>query len=368
MNISMDTARKLRDEYGTPLLVVSRRKIVEKFQLLKEYLPQVDMYYAVKANPHPEILKVIAACNPYFDVCSRNEIESVLGLGVPGDNMIHTNPIKKQQDIEHAVEQGIYWFVVDNRYELKKFIPYRDRVKLLMRLSFPNPDCVVNLSYKFGIDPEHALDLAFEARDMGLDVKGLCFHVGSQNVNPYKYVDAIVECRRIFNLLALKGMYLEVLDIGGGFPVEYLESILPMRSFFEPIKDALDRYFGNVRIIAEPGRFVVGDACDLLTSVVGKSYRNNIWWYYIDDGLYGSFSGKVFDHCDYPVLAERQGEREQCIIAGPTCDSFDIIYHNLAMPHLEIGDMLVVPCMGAYTNCSATNFNGVPPANLIVVD
>lgn len=358
----------MRDEHGTPLLVVSRRRIKEKFQILKEYLPQVKPYYAVKANPNQEILRIIAEENPYFDVCSNTEISLLQEIGVRGENMIHTNPIKKEQDIQFAWERGVRWFVFDNEWELAKFCPWRREVKLLMRLSFPNPDCVVNLSYKFGVDPENAVDLALKAKEMGLKVEGLCFHVGSQSLNPYKYVDAIVECRRIFNLLALKGMMLSVLDIGGGFPVEYVESIIPLRSFFEPIADAVERYFSNTRVISEPGRFVVGDAVDLIVSVIGKSRRNNVWWYYVDDGLYGSFSGKVFDHCDYPLLTEKKGPREQCIVAGPTCDSFDIVYQNSALPGLELGDILVVPSMGAYTSCSATNFNGFLPAKTVVID
>jgi len=364
----MKEARKLKDEYGTPLMVISRRRIEERFQVLNDYLPQVQMYYAVKANPNPEILTIIKRVNPYFDVCSNAEIQTAIGLGVRGQDMIHTNPIKKEQDIRFSLERGVNWFVFDNEYELSKFVDLKDQVNLLLRVSFPNPDCVVNLSYKFGVDPAHAVDLALKARDMGIMVRGLCFHVGSQSLNPFKYVDAIRECKRIFNLLALKGMILEVLDIGGGFPAEYVEHIIPVRNFFEPIAEALNRYFPNTRIIAEPGRFVVANAVDLVLTVVGKSNRENVWWYYVDDGLYGSFSGKVFDHCDYPLLSERQGAREQCIVAGPTCDSFDIIYQNSALPRLEIGDMLVVPAMGAYTSCSATNFNGFPPARSIVID
>lgn len=364
----MQQARQLKEEHGSPLMVVSRTRIQEKFQILEEYLPMVQMYYAVKANPNEKILEIVKSCNATFDICSNAEIDIVKSIGVSGGDLIHTNPIKKEQDIKYSLEQGVKWFVFDNEYELQKFIPYKDQVNLLMRLSFPNPDCVVNLSYKFGVDPGHAEDLAMKASEMGLNVKGICFHVGSQSLNPYKYVDAIVECRRIFNLLALRGLYLEVLDIGGGFPVEYVENIIPLRNFFEPIAEALERYFHNIRVIAEPGRFVAGDAVDLILTVVGKSNRDNVWWYYVDDGLYGSFSGKVFDHCDYPLLTERKGDREQCIVAGPTCDSFDIIYQNSAMPRLEIGDILMVPSMGAYTSCSSTHFNGFRPAKTIVVD
>ncbi|MGE5371699.1 MAG: type III PLP-dependent enzyme [Solirubrobacterales bacterium] len=368
MNITMEEARRLRDQYGTPLLVVSRSRIMEKFQILKDYLPRIGMYYAVKANPNKEILKIIDSCNSYYDVCSDWEIETVMELGVPGERMIHTHPMKKPENIQFAIERGIKWFVFDNEWELSKFLPYKDKINLLMRLSFPNPDCMVNLSYKFGVDPVSALPLALRAREMGLKVKGLCFHVGSQSPNPYKHVEAIIECRRLFNLMTLEGFQLEVVDIGGGFPVEYTDGIMPFKSFFEPIQEACSRYFGSVRVIAEPGRFVVGDGVDLILSVVGKSRRSDIWWYYLDDGVYGSFSGKVFDHCDYRMRSEKEGPREQCIVAGPTCDSFDIIYHNSTLPSLEIGDMLLVPSMGAYTSCSSTSFNGILPARTVVVD
>lgn len=367
-NISMAAAQRLRKTHGTPLLVVSRSRIIEKIEILKYYLPQVTMYYAVKANPNQEVLKIIQSRNSTFDVCSNWEIDVLKDMGVGGSDMIHTHPIKKAESIRFALENGVKWFVFDNEYELEKFVPYKDQVNLLMRLSFPNPDCVVNLSYKFGIDPEHAISLAVKARDMGLSVKGLCFHVGSQSLNPFKHVDAITECRRLFNLLTVEGFSLEMVDIGGGFPVEYVENIMPMRNFFEPIAEAVEKYFGNVRVIAEPGRFIVGDAIDLILTVSGKSKRNNVWWYYVDDGVYGSFSGKVFDHCDYPLSTDVKGGREQCIVAGPTCDSFDIIYQNSSLPQMEVGDMLVVPSMGAYTSSSATNFNGILPAKTVVVD
>ena len=158
-----------------------------------------------------------------------------------------------------------------------------------------------------------------------------------------------------------------MLDIGGGFPAEYVENIIPVRNFFRPIAEALNRFFPNIRIIAEPGRFLVANAVNLILTVIGKSNRANVWWYYVDDGLYGSFSGKVFDHCDYPLLAERQGDREQCIVAGPTCDSFDIIYQNSSLPGWRLAHP-GGPGYGSLYRCSATNFNGLPPAKTIVID
>ncbi|NSW83320.1 MAG: type III PLP-dependent enzyme [Syntrophothermus sp.] len=368
LRLSFDEAKKLKEKWGTPLMVVSRREIGEKFAILNDYLPGVKMYYAVKANAHPDVLKTVKEFTDRFDICSPQEILAAKSIGVQSENMIHTNPVKKPEDIRFAVEQGVRWFVFDNEYELEKFKSYGSDINLLLRLSFPNPDCVVNLSYKYGVPPDEATGLVIKAAEMGLAVRGLCFHVGSQNLNPYKYTDAIAECKRVFNSLALHGIYLDYLDIGGGFPVEYIEPIMPLRRFFSPIQEALDSYFPNITVIAEPGRFIIGDAVNLVMTVVGKSKRNNVWWYYVDDGLYGSFSGRLYDHCDYLILSEREGPREQCIIAGPTCDSFDVIYHNTVMPQLEIGETLIALSMGAYTTASSSNFNGYPPARTVIVD
>lgn len=366
--LTFEEAKRLKEQFSTPLMVVSRKEIGEKFSLLSDYLPGVQPYYAVKANAHPEVLEVVKQHTPKFDICSPEEILRVKSIGVDGNNMIHTNPIKKPEDIRFALGQGVKWFVFDNECELEKFKPYEKDVNLMLRLSFPNTDCVVNLSYKFGVPADEAANLVVKATEMGLKVRGLCFHVGSQNLNPYKYTDAIAECKRVFNDLALQGIFLDYLDIGGGFPVEYIESITPLSSFFTPIQEALDSYFPATTIIAEPGRFIVGDAANLILTVVGKSKRNNVWWYYVDDGLYGSFSGRIYDHCDYTILTDRDGPREQCIIAGPTCDSFDVIYHHSVMPELHVGDTLIALSMGAYTTCSASHFNGYPPARTIIVD
>jgi ornithine decarboxylase len=207
-----------------------------------------------------------------------------------------------------------------------------------------------------------------EARALGMSVVGLCFHVGSQSLNPYIYVDTILVCKKIYDLCALAGIKMEVLDIGGGFPVRYVEKVMPIGKFCEPIRNALKNYFPNTRIIAEPGRAICGDGVVLVTRVIGKSVRNNVQWYYIDDGLYNSFSGRVFDQANYRIVAGRTKGFSRCILAGPTCDSFDVISSDLVLPELEIGDILLVPCMGAYTNVSATEFNLLPKAKMISIN
>jgi len=261
----------------------------------------------------------------------------------------------------------VRWFVVDNADEVAKLARVAPGSNVLVRLKVSTRNAVVDLSYKFGARPEDALELLRKTNQEGLVVRGLSFHVGSQCTNPYSFVETIVTCRTLFNHASLLGMTLDTLDIGGGFPVSYLEAVMPVEQFAEPIAAALRQYFGRYRVIAEPGRFLVGDAVTLIVQVIGRSVRDEIKWYYIDDGLYGSFSGKLYDHCDYPLTVEKEGRKELCVIAGPTCDSFDVVYSNRALPDLAIGDLLLFDGMGAYTNASATHFNGLSPARLVVV-
>jgi len=209
------------------------------------------------------------------------------------------------------------------------------------------------------------------ARSLGLRVAGLSFHVGSQSRRPDTKLRAIEACAAL--LEERLGLGLEapaMLDIGGGFPIDYLEPAQPIDEFCAPIRRALAGLPEGTRVIAEPGRFIVGPAGTLLTSVMGRAQRDGRWWYYLDDGLYGSFSGQLFDHARYPIepLRAGSGEREHAVLAGPTCDSIDVIAEDIELPLLQAGDILVGRQMGAYTTASATDFNFFPRARTVVVN
>jgi ornithine decarboxylase len=235
-------------------------------------------------------------------------------------------------------------------------------------MSIQNPACLVNLSHKFGVNPADAYDLVAAAAEKGLCVKGLSFHIGSQAENPLKYIEALQYCRDICKKAALAGSPLEIIDIGGGFPTRYLAPVMPLDQFCRPVQEYLERYFRGYRVIAEPGRVICGSTMTLAARIVGKSCREGVWWYYLDEGLYGCFSGKVYDHTDYPVIVSRQGPVQKSVLAGPTCDSTDVVYESIALPQLHVGDVLFFEAMGAYTNASASNFNGFPKAKVVVVD
>lgn len=361
-------ALALARTHGTPVLLLSESRARESCRTLTRSLPGVTLYYAVKANPHPELLRIVRDEGCCFDVCTNGEIDLVREQGVDGQQCIHTHPVKRDGDIRYALDFGISTFVADNAWELDKLAPYRDRVKVLIRLSIQNPQCLVNLSHKFGVPPQDAMGLIRKALDKKVPVDGISFHIGSQNENVLKYVEALEYCRDICRMAALEGITLNTIDIGGGFPVDYTTPVLPVARFCEPINEYLERYFANYRILAEPGRYLSGPSMTLVARVIGKTIRDGVRWYFIDDGLYGSFSGKVFDHAEYPMHVPRKGKRHLSTIAGPTCDSFDVVYENVGLPELHIGDVLLFGAMGAYTNASATTFNGMPPADIVLVD
>ncbi|MDG5815270.1 type III PLP-dependent enzyme [Chitinispirillales bacterium ANBcel5] len=360
--------RELVAEHGTPTLFLSKSRLKDNYRTLSEALPGVDLYYAVKSNAHPQILSILDSQNSFFDVCSNGEIDLIKQQGISATRCIHTHPIKRDNDIRYALKYGITVFVVDNEDELLKFLPYRENVELLVRMSIQNPGCLVNLSHKFGVAPEETFKLIRKAHELGIRVKGISFHTGSQNESSLKYIEALEYCRDICTKAALEGINLEVIDIGGGFPIKYLSPVLPMAAFCQPINDYLSRYFSNYRIIAEPGRILSGPSMSLATRIMGRSLRNGVWWYYLDEGVYGSFSGKVYDHADYPMFVAKEGPRYNSVLAGPTCDSIDVLYENISLPLMEIGDLLLFESMGAYTTASASEFNGFEKAKVVVVE
>jgi len=360
-------------EHGAPLLLLSTQAIRQQYRTLKQALPGVDLHYALKPLPHPAVVAALRDEGSSFDLATNGEVDVVREAGVPPSRTIHTHPIKRDGDISYALQYGCTTFIFDNPYELPKFLPYRDRVELLMRLSFRSKDAVVDLSLKFGVQPADALDLLRKAVGMGLKVRGLSFHVGSQTLNAFKYMEAIGFCRQLFNLAALDGVVLDTLDIGGGYPVPYIEPVMPIQYYCHPIASELERQFPNTRLIAEPGRFISAPAMTLVSSVMGKAERQGRMWYYLDDGLYGSYSGKLYDHADYQFmpLSKLEGKNapeRMSVVAGPTCDSIDVVYDNIMLPELECGELVVSPMMGAYTWATATEFNFFPKTKIVVID
>lgn len=358
----------LAADHGTPLLAWSAEATVRAWRALRAALPTVQLHYALKALPHPAMIRTLADEGARFDVCTPGEIKLIRSLGISPDRCMHTHPIKPAADIEAAVRWGCRRFVFDNINELRKFQPHAREVDLLLRLSFRSPSAVVDLSNKFGANPHHAETLLEEASALGLPVVGLAFHVGSQALSAHEQARAIAFCRDLMLRLRARMPQLRILDIGGGFPVAYDRQVPDIHTYCLPIAAELAQLPTDIEVIAEPGRYLAAPTMALVTAVIGRADREQGRWYYVDDGLYGAFSGRLYDHASYPLRALRHGEARPCVVAGPTCDGFDVVWDRAMLPELNDGDLLVAQMMGAYTWASATEFNLLPRTKIVIAD
>lgn len=363
-------AESLVAQFGSPLMVLDCDIVRAQYRALQSALPNVDLHYALKPLPHPAVVNTLMAEGAYFDLATNGEVDLVRSVNVPSERTIQTHPIKRDSDIQHALAYGCNVFVVDNKNEIDKFQAYKEQVELLVRVSFPNPDVLADLSKKFGCLPSDALDLIQHAFDLGIRIKGLSFHVGSQTANSEKYTYAIAQCHEIMQSVLNAGLpALSTLDIGGGFPVKYTEDVVDIDEFCAPIRSALAQLPETTRVIAEPGRFIVAPAMTNIASVMGHAVRNGKTWYYLDDGIYGSFSGLMFDEAKYQISAlTSDKELYPAVLAGPTCDSIDVIREDILLPKLANGDLIMSTMMGAYTSCTATDFNFFKRAETVVIN
>ena len=362
--------RRLVREFGSPLVILDCERVRVQFRKLRKALPRVDLHYALKPMPHPAVVQTVVAEGGYLDLATTGEVQLARRLGVAADRCIHSHPIKRPEDIANALEFGVRTFVADNADEVRKFARLTQQAQLLLRVSFRSPGAVCDLSRKFGCDPEDLLPLARLAADLGIGVRGLSFHVGSQAADATKHVEALEACARLMAAARRERLgTCDTLDIGGGFPIDYAQRVQDISRFCAPLRAALARLPRRVRVIAEPGRYIVGPSAIGVASVMGRARREGHWWYYLDDGLYGSYSGQLFDHARYPVEPLREGaERLPSVLAGPTCDSIDVIAENLMLPQLKAGDLVVGRSMGAYTWASASEFNFYPRATVVAVN
>jgi ornithine decarboxylase len=362
--------RRLVKEFGSPLLILDCERVRVQLRKLGKALPRVDLHYALKPLPHPAVVRTVLAAGGYLDLATSGEVQLAQRLGVAPERCIHTHPIKRPEDIANALEFGVRTFVADNADELRKFARLAREVELLLRVSFRSPGAMCDLSRKFGCDAEDLLPLARLAADLGISVRGLSFHVGSQTPDATKHVEALRACTRLMAAARRERLgAFDTLDIGGGFPIDYVQPVQDISRFCAPLRAALGQLPRRVRVIAEPGRYIVGPCAIGVASVMGRARREGHWWYYLDDGLYGSYSGQLFDHARYPVEPLREtGERLPSVLAGPTCDSIDVIAENLMLPQLKAGDLLVGRAMGAYTWACSTEFNFYPRATIVAVN
>jgi ornithine decarboxylase len=361
--------QRLVDRYGSPLVIIDCERVRTQYRALARALPGVDLHYALKPLPHPAVVSTILEEGGWLDLATTGEVQLAGRLDADPKRCIHTHPIKRDKDIRNALDAGVRVFVADNPDEVRKFRRYRTEAELLLRVSFRSPGVVSDLSRKFGCDPEDALELARLAAKLGIPVRGFSFHVGSQAPDARKHVEAIAVCAKLLaDARREKLGRFDTLDIGGGFPIEYRQPVDSIGRFCAPIRKALAGLPKRIRVIAEPGRFIAGPAAIGVSTVMGRAQREGRWWYYLDDGVYGSYSGQIYDHARYPVRALRDGPLYASVLAGPTCDSIDVIAEDVPLPKLKVGDLVVGGAMGAYTWASASEFNFFPKATVISVN
>jgi len=366
---SQESIRHLVARYGSPLFLIDAERVRRQYRRLAAALPGVDLHYALTPLPHSSVVNTLQAEGAFFDLATNGEVELVRRLNVAPERCIHTHPIKRDSDIRTALAFGVDRFVVDNPDELRKFVKYRNRSSLLIRVSFSSPEARCDLSRKFGCEPEAVPDLLRLATELRIKIDGLSFHVGSQAAGPAMFVEAIARCGELLRAAVQMGHSPGILDMGGGFPVDYLQRCMPIEEFCAPIRAALKELSPTTRVIAEPGRYISAPAAIAVASVMGRALRGGRWWYYLDDGLYGSYSGQVYDHAAYPVEAlVPDGTRYPSVLAGPTCDSIDVIKEHMELPKLDVGDLIVGREMGAYTWASASEFNFFPRATVLALD
>ena len=359
-----------RREEG-PCLVVDLDVVRDNYQAFAKALPDTRVFYAVKANPAPEVLSLLVQLGSCFDTASVAEIEMVLAAGATPERISFGNTIKKERDIARAHALGVSLFAVDCKAEVEKIARAAPGAKVFCRILC---DCVGAewpLSRKFGCDPDMAVEVLDCAKQLGLVPHGISFHVGSQQRNVKSWDRALASAAAVFRACAERGLALAMVNLGGGFPTKYLKDVPTVRTYGNAIFRALRRHFGNAipETIVEPGRGMVGNAGVIEAEVVlvsRKSAQEEVRWVYLDIGKFGGLAETMDESIRYPIRTAHDGDQAvPCVLAGPTCDSADVMYEKepyLLPVSLSIGDKLLIEGTGAYTaTYSAVAFNGFPP-------
>ena len=355
----------------SPCLVVDLDVVAENYELLRRYLPLARIFYAVKANPADEVLAMLREMGSSFDVASRGEVELVLDKGIGADRVSFGNTIKKERDIAFAYERGVRLFALDSEAELEKIARAAPGSRVFCRILVECAGAEWPLSRKFGCDPEMAVEVLDLAKRLGLEPCGISFHVGSQQPKVKAWDRALAMTAQVFRDCAERGINLTMVNMGGGFPTKYLKDVPPVVQYGRSIFRALRKHFGNQipETIIEPGRGMVGNAGVIESEVVlisRKSDEDEVRWVYLDIGKFGGLAETMDESIRYAIRTPHDGaDMTPCVLAGPTCDSADVLYEKMPYPlpvTLEIGDKILIEGTGAYTSTySSVAFNGIPP-------
>jgi len=349
-----------RERYDRPFLLIDPQLVRAKARRFKAAMPRVQPHYAVKANPHPTVLRALLEEGVQFEIASIAELDLLLGMGVPAAEIYYSNPVKSRAYIEYAAARGVQWYVLDSVEELRKIVAIKPDARLYLRIDVPNEGSDWPLSGKFGAQPDEAGEIIATAVALKADLAGVTFHVGSQCRNPDNWRIGIDSAKRIMRTMRLQGLKPRLLNIGGGYPVLHTKPIPSIEAIGKVVNRALAGLPEGIRVMAEPGRYLVSDAGWFVCRVVGTATRRSQRWVYLDAGMFGGII-ETTEGLQYDVITDRGGRLIPWTVAGPTCDSVDVVMRDQLLPEdLAFDDFVFIPNAGAYTTAYASNFNGFP--------
>ena len=357
-----------RQSYTRPFLILDTAIVREKARRFHAAMPRVRPHYAVKANPDPRVLKVLVEEGAGFEIASIAELDLLLSLGVPAAEVFYSNPVKSRASIAYAAAKGVEWFVIDSLDELKRVHGVKPDAKLYLRVTTPNIGSDWPLSGKFGAGAGDTREIISTAAKLGADLAGVTFHVGSQCRNAENWRVGIEKARTVFDAMIKAGLKPRLLDIGGGFPVRHVRPIPSVEVIGEVVNEALKAFPAEVRVIAEPGRYLVSDAGYFVCRVLGTAMRASKRWLHLDAGLFGGII-ETTEGLKYRIRTDRAGPDVNWNVAGPTCDSVDVVLREEPLPSdLQEGDFFYLRNAGAYTTAYASEFNGFPLPEVRVLE
>ncbi|MCC6916257.1 type III PLP-dependent enzyme [Nitrosomonas sp.] len=358
---------RLKQGYQQPFLLIDTSIIRNKARRFKAAMPRVHPHYAAKANPDPRVLKTLIEEGVGFEIASIAELDLLMGLGVPAAEIFYSNPMKSRAYIEYAAAKGVEWYVLDSVEELRKIVSIKPDAKLYLRIDTPNIGSDWPLAGKFGTHLVDVSEIIDEAVRLKADLAGVTFHVGSQCRNPQNWRVGIERAKTVFAGMREAGLKPRLLNLGGGYPVRHVKPIPSIEIIAGVINEAIADLPEDIHIMAEPGRYLVSDSACFVCRVVGTATRNGKRWMYWDAGIFGGII-EVSEGLRYEILTQRNGPLVPWSVAGPTCDSVDVLMHDEMLPEdVQEDDFIFIPNAGAYTTSYASNFNGFPLPEVIVI-
>ena len=350
-----------------PYLLIDKAKVRQKVHGIGKHIRNAEVFYAVKANPDIEVLKLINSLGIGFEIASEGELNILASIGVSSERMITSNPIKSFRFLRMAAKAGISYFSYDSEDEVLKLRDFVPGANVYVRLSVPNEGSEWPLSKKFAVEVDVAEELLLYARKKGLNPVGITFHVGSQCTNIYNWDSALNKAKDLWDRAEKAGIRLSLLNIGGGYPIRYTKDVVGISAIDKNINRLIyEKFPRKMRVLIEPGRAVVGDAGIFVTQVIGKATRGDEEWLSLDVGVFNGLMESV-GGIKYSYIVEGSKEIKKWTLAGPSCDSFDVIEKDIYLPDPAVGSYVLILSSGAYTISYASEFNGFAIPKTILI-